>query len=89
MTHTPNAERFAVEMSLSVLTTLVCRGWDSNTQPPPLVQVITVNLSELTYETHLLNLVRVTFDLHFLNLDKSNLNNISNCSKKNIDMKLF
>ena len=26
-------ERLAVEVSLHVLTNLVCRGWDSNTQP--------------------------------------------------------
>ena len=29
----PIAERFTVELSLPVLTTLVCRGWDSNNQP--------------------------------------------------------
>ena len=33
VTLTPNAERLAVELSLPVLTTRVCRGWDSNTQP--------------------------------------------------------
>ena len=27
----PNAERFTVELSLPVLTTWVCRSWDSNT----------------------------------------------------------
>ena len=31
---TPIAEQLVVELSLSVLTTLVCRGWVSNTQPP-------------------------------------------------------
>ena len=30
---TPIAERLAVELSLPVFTTKVCRGWDSNTQP--------------------------------------------------------
>ena len=30
---TSSAERLAVELSLPVLTTWVCRGWDSNTQP--------------------------------------------------------
>ena len=29
---TPNAKHLAVEQSLPVLTTWVCRGWDSNTQ---------------------------------------------------------
>ena len=33
MTLTPIAERLAVELSLPVFTTLVRRGWDSNTQP--------------------------------------------------------
>ena len=33
VTLTPIAERLAVELSLPVFTTLVCRGWDSNTQP--------------------------------------------------------
>ena len=33
VTVTPNAERLAVELSLPVLTTWFCRGWDSNTQP--------------------------------------------------------
>ena len=33
VTLTPNAERLAVELSLHVLTTWVCRCWDSNTQP--------------------------------------------------------
>ena len=33
VTLTPNVERLAVELSLLVLTTLVRRGWDSNTQP--------------------------------------------------------
>ena len=33
MTVTPIADRLAVELSLPVLTTLVCRGWDSNIQP--------------------------------------------------------
>ena len=33
MTLTPNAERLAVELSLPLLTTSVCRAWDSNTQP--------------------------------------------------------
>ena len=28
--HTPVAERLVVELSLLVLTTLVCRGWNSN-----------------------------------------------------------
>ena len=37
MTLTPVAERLAVELSLPVFTTLVCRGWDSNTQPSALV----------------------------------------------------
>ena len=32
VTLTPNAERMAVNLSLPVLTTEVCRGWDSNTQ---------------------------------------------------------
>ena len=31
--HIPFNERLAVEWSLSDLTTYVCRGWDSNTQP--------------------------------------------------------
>ena len=31
-TLTPIAERIAVELSLPVFTTKVCRGWDSNTQ---------------------------------------------------------
>ena len=33
MTLAPNAERLAVELSLPVLTTKVCRGLDSSTQP--------------------------------------------------------
>ena len=33
MTLTPIAERLSVELSLSVFTTWVCRGWYSNTQP--------------------------------------------------------
>ena len=33
VTLTPIAERLAVELSLPVLTTKLCRGWDSNTQP--------------------------------------------------------
>ena len=33
VTLTPIAERLAVELSLTVFTTKVCRGWDSNTQP--------------------------------------------------------
>ena len=33
MTLTLNAERLAVELSLPVLTTYVCRCWDSNIQP--------------------------------------------------------
>ena len=33
VTLTPNADSLAVEMSLPVLTTYACRGWDSNTQP--------------------------------------------------------
>ena len=33
VTLTPIAERLAVELSLPVLTTQVCRGWDSNAQP--------------------------------------------------------
>ena len=32
MTRTPVAEHLAVELSLPVFTTLVCRGWDSNTK---------------------------------------------------------
>ena len=32
-THTYIAEDWAVELSLPVSTTWVCRGWDSNTQP--------------------------------------------------------
>ena len=32
MTLTPISERLAVELSQPVLTTWVCRGWDSNTQ---------------------------------------------------------
>ena len=31
---TPIAERLAVELSLPLFTISVCRGWDSNTQPP-------------------------------------------------------
>ena len=31
VTLTPIAERLAVELSLPVFTTSVCRGWDSNT----------------------------------------------------------
>ena len=33
VTPTPIAERLAVDLSLPVFTILVCRGWDSNTQP--------------------------------------------------------
>ena len=33
MTFTPNAKRLTVELSLPVLTTQVCRGWDSKSQP--------------------------------------------------------
>ena len=33
VTLTPVAERSALELSLSVFMTKVCRGWDSNTQP--------------------------------------------------------
>ena len=33
MTHTPNAERLAVELSLSAFTTKVSQGWDLNAQP--------------------------------------------------------
>ena len=33
VTLTPIADRWAVELSLHVLTIYVCRGWDSNTQP--------------------------------------------------------
>ena len=33
VTLTPIAGRLAVELSLPVFTTYVCRGWDSNTQP--------------------------------------------------------
>ena len=33
MTLTTIAERLAVELSLPVYTTYVCRGWDSNIQP--------------------------------------------------------
>ena len=33
MTLTPNAQRLAVELSLPVLKTWICRGWNSNTQP--------------------------------------------------------
>ena len=33
VTLTPIAERLAVEQSLPIFTTKVCRGWDSNTQP--------------------------------------------------------
>ena len=33
MTLAPVAEGLAVELSLPVLTSWVCRGWDSNTQP--------------------------------------------------------
>ena len=33
VTLTPNAERLAVEKSLPVLTTYICRGWGSNIQP--------------------------------------------------------
>ena len=33
MTLTTIAERLALELSLPVLTTHICRGWDSNTQP--------------------------------------------------------
>ena len=33
VTLTPIAERLAVELSLPVFTTKVCRGWDLNTQP--------------------------------------------------------
>ena len=33
VTFTPIAERLAVELSLPVFTTYVCRGWDSNNQP--------------------------------------------------------
>ena len=32
VTLTPASERLAVELSLPVFTTWVCRGWDSNTQ---------------------------------------------------------
>ena len=32
VTLTPNAEPFGMELLLPVLTTNVCRGWDSNTQ---------------------------------------------------------
>ena len=33
VTLAPNAERLAVELSQPILTTLVCNGWYSNTQP--------------------------------------------------------
>ena len=33
VTFAPVAERLAVELSLPVFTTKICRGWDSNTQP--------------------------------------------------------
>ena len=33
VTITPVAKRLAVEMTLPVLMTWVCRGWDSNSQP--------------------------------------------------------
>ena len=33
VTFSPIAERLAVELSLSVFTTYVCRGWNLNTQP--------------------------------------------------------
>ena len=33
VTFTPIVELLAVELSLPVFTTWVCRGWDSNTQP--------------------------------------------------------
>ena len=33
LTHTPIAEHLAMELSLPVFTTCVCRGWDSNNHP--------------------------------------------------------
>ena len=35
ITLTPNAKYWAVELSLPVFITKVCRGWDVNTQPSP------------------------------------------------------
>ena len=33
VTLTPTAKHLAVELSLPIFTTLVCRGWESNTKP--------------------------------------------------------
>ena len=35
VTLTPIVERLAVELSLPVFTTWICRGWNSNTHPSP------------------------------------------------------
>ena len=49
---TPIAERLAVELSLPLFTISVCRGWDSNTQPPnALIHCATAAVHLRTYYT--------------------------------------
>ena len=59
VTLAPNAERLAVELSLPMLTTWNCRGWDSNTQPS------VCGANDLTYcATTAARLIVINHSLH-------------------------
>ena len=52
VTLTPIPQRLAVELSISVFTNYVCRGWDSSTQPSAcganaLIHCVTASIKEL------------------------------------------
>ena len=54
----PITEHLAVEMSLPVLTTYVCRSWDSNTQPSITSEMYPISLLIHNY------LVKLEFLFH-------------------------
>ena len=63
MTRTPNAERLAVELSLSAFTTKVCQGWDLNTQP---FECKPNDLTHCATFADLLIYIHILFSLGFL-----------------------
>ena len=59
------AERQTVELSLPVLTTYICRGWDSNTQPPA-NEANTQTKCAITAELICWNMLIISFKVIYL-----------------------
>ena len=96
MTLTPFSERLAVELSLPVFTTNVCRVWDSNTQSAAcrandLTHSATAHLRGGKHPPCALNIHISFFDskpLYFENL-YPNLENLGNNSEDFIEVVFF